>query len=375
MNPQDYYEILGVSREASQEELKKAYRKLALKYHPDRAKGDKNFQEKFKEINQAYDVLSNPEKRQRYDQFGAQGVDMEGGPGSGGFDFSNFDFGGSSSGGFSSIFDEIFGGGGGYTRTGETRKRVYQGSSLKLEHEITLQEAAQGKDVKLKVKRQDNCAECSGTGGDKATCPDCQGTGAVASGGGFFRISRTCPRCGGEGETVKNPCLKCRGTGLQVNPDKITVKIPPGVHNGTTMRVTGQGNAGRHNGPRGDLYVIIKIKSHKTIKRQDDDLITEVSVDFPDAVFGIVAEIDTLEGKKKIKIPAGIQSGAKLRFKSEGMPHLNGYGKGDLYAIVHLMTPQSLNKEQKEALIKYARLTKKEKNSNSSSKWWNKIFE
>ncbi len=367
MNPQDYYQLLGVSSNASPEEIKKAYRKLALKYHPDRNKDNKNAQEKFKEINVAYEALSDPEKRKRYDQFGQQGVDMDMGVGAGaGAGFSGFNIND-----VSDIFEDFFGGG--FRTTRDTRRRVYQGSSLKLKHKITLQEAASGKNVRLKILRQDPCSDCDASGGTYSTCPNCNGTGNIASGGGFFSITRTCPRCQGEGKIIKNPCVNCRGTGLQANRDTISIKIPPGINNGTTMRISGQGNAGKHNGPRGDIFVVINIKPHNTIIREGDDLLTDVMIDYPEAIFGTTKEIDTLHGKKTVKIPEGIQPGTKLRIKNEGMPHLNSYGSGDLYVTIKVKVPRpkNLSREQKEILSKYAKLNR---NTNSDSSWWNKIF-
>jgi len=365
---QDYYEILGVGKDASQEEIRKAYRKLALKYHPDRTKGDKEAQEKFKEINEAYEVLSDEGKRKNYDRFGKQGADMGSGAGAGGF--GGFEAGGFSD--FSDIFDQFFGGASG--RSGaKTREKVYRGSSLKLKAEITLQEAAEGKKVKLKVLRQDPCEACGGRGGDFTTCSTCKGTGAVSRGGGFFKISQSCPRCGGKGQANTNPCSDCRGTGLQANKDSISVKIPPGVHDGSTLRLRGQGNAGRYNGPRGDIFVEIKVKPHESIRRDGNNLYTRVPVSFPEAVLGTSKKIKTLNGTKTVKVPSGIQSGTKLRLKGEGMPNINSYGKGDLFVEVKLITPKKLNKQQKEALKKYAELTKDSDNHNSS--WWNKLFE
>jgi len=367
LTPKDYYEILGVSRDASQEDIKKAYRRLALKYHPDRAKNDKDAQEKFKEINQAYEVLCDEEKRKKYDQFGAEGVDM--GVGSGGF--GGFDFGGFGEGAFSDIFDSFFGGG---ARTRARREtRAERGSSLRFEKEITLEEAASGKTLKFKILRQDPCSACNGSGGDSSTCPQCSGSGTVMSGGGFFRISQTCPRCGGEGKVIANPCSNCKGTGLQASKDSISVKIPPGVHDGTTLRLAGQGNAGRHNGPRGDIFLDIRIKPNPYLKRKGDDLYTVLYVSFPEAVFGSSRSIRSLSGSKTLKIPSGVQSGTKLRLKGEGMPVLNGYGKGDLFVEVKIETPKKLNKQQKEALKRYAELTESRDKKNSS--WWNKIFE
>jgi molecular chaperone DnaJ len=368
LSQEDYYNILGVAREASQDDIRKAYRKLALKYHPDRNKGNKDAQEKFKEINTAYEVLSDPEKRQRYDQFGAQGVDMGGfggqGPGGG--------FGGVDFGNFSDIFEDIFGGG--FGRTARRTERVYRGSSLKLDHKITLQEAAEGKSVKLKILRQDACSTCSGSGGKASTCHDCGGAGSIAAGGGFFSVTRTCPRCSGEGKIITDPCSKCSGTGLQANRDTISVKIPPGINDETTLRITGQGNAGRHNGPRGDIYVVIRVKPHETLIREGDDLYSDVYLEYAEAVFGTSREIDSLSGKKTIKIPEGTQPGTKLRLKNEGMPHLNSYGRGDQYVKVQVKVPKpkQLSNEQKEALGKYAKQIDGSKKSNA---WWKKIFE
>ncbi|MFH1415795.1 MAG: molecular chaperone DnaJ [Elusimicrobiota bacterium] len=368
MSSQDYYELLGISRDASQEDIKKAYRKLALKYHPDRNKDDKNAQEKFKEINLAYQALGDPEKRKRYDQFGAQGVDMDMGAGAG--------FGGVDFGSFSDIFEDIFAGGGfGGARRAGSQRRVYQGSSLKLKQSITLKEAAEGKEIKFKIMRQDQCNACSGEGGTRTSCSSCGGTGSVSSGGGgFFSITRTCPACAGDGKIVSNPCVECRGTGLKANKDSISVKVPPGVYEGTTLRISGQGNVGRYNGPRGDIYVVINVKKHASLVREDNDLLTDINIEFPEAVFGTSREIETLKGKRTIKVPEGIQSGTKLRIKGDGMPHLDGYGKGDLYVIVHvnIPKPKNLTKEQTDLLGKYAKLM----NINGKgSSWWNKIFE
>lgn len=363
MASKDYYEVLGVSRDASQDDIRKSYRKLALKYHPDRTKGDKDAQEKFKEINQAYEVLSDPGKRKNYDRFGEAGV--EGGGGFEGFDFGSS---GGGFGGFSDIFDQFFGGGAG-VKTGASR-RVYRGSSLKLSQELSLKEAAEGKSLKFKVLRQDPCGKCSGSGGDISTCKGCGGSGAVESGGGIFRVARTCPTCGGEGKAVTNPCNSCRGTGLEAKKDTISVKVPPGITDGATLRVPGQGNAGRHNGPRGDIFVEIKVTPHPALRREGDDLHTRLRVSFPEAVFGASRSIEALSGKKTLKIPFGTQSGTRLRLKGEGMPRVGGYGKGDMFVEVQVVTPKKLNKQQKEALKKYAQL----RDSDSDPSWWNKIF-
>ena len=374
MSSGDYYNTLGVSKGASQDEIKKAYRRLALKYHPDRNKGDKGSQEKFKEINEAYEVLSDSEKRKRYDRFGKQGVDSD-------FDFrsSGAGAGGGYAGtGFEDIFRQFFGGEGfdgfgtGSTRTG-TGRRAYRGTSLKLNQSISLREAALGKKMRFKVMRQDPCELCEGSGGDSGGCASCAGAGRVSSGSGFFNIARTCPDCGGTGEKITNPCKKCRGTGLQANKDTISVKIPPGIRDGMTLRLSNQGNAGRYNGPRGDLFVHIKVDPHPSLKRKGDDLYTEVKVDYPEAVFGSSRKIETLTQNKTVKIPPGTQPGTLLRLKNEGLPHIQGAGKGNLYVKVQVLIPKKVSKKEKEILKEYARLRGKEINTDPS--WWKKIFE
>ncbi len=360
MSPQDYYEILGVSRGAASDEIKKAYRKLALKHHPDRTKGDEKSQEKFKEINQAYEVLSDSEKRKRYDQFGAEGVDMGGGGGYGGFNFSGFE-------NASEVFSRFFRGG----RTESASQRVYQGSSLKLTQTITLKEASEGKNLIIKMLRQDACSVCSGSGGNSSICQQCRGSGSVSAGLGIFSIEQTCPSCSGLGKVITKACAACRATGLKANKDTITVKVPAGIYDGTTLRLSGQGNAGRMNGPRGDLYVIIRISAHPNLRRDEDDLFTSVNIDFPEAVFGSSRKIETLNGVKTVKIPEGIQSKVMLRLKGEGMPRFNSYGKGDLYVEVNIITPKKLNSPQKNSLIEYAKLMGSSSNSaNKNSSWW-----
>ncbi len=367
MSSGDYYSTLGVPKGASQDEIKKAYRKLALKYHPDRNKGDKSSQEKFKEINEAYEVLSDPEKRKNYDRFGKQGVD------------SNFDFGGDGAGyagtGFEDVFRQFFGGGfegfnGGSTRTAGAR-RVYRGSSLKINQSITLKEASEGKKLRFKVLRQDPCGSCDGRGGDWGTCSACGGSGGVTSGGGFFSFTRTCPNCAGGGEEITNPCKECRGTGLEAHKDTISVKIPPGIRDGMTLRVSGQGNAGRNKGPRGDLYVNVSIKPHPAIRRSGDDLHTEVEIEFPEAVFGTSRKVETLNGERSVKIPPGTQAGTRLRLKNEGMPVLNGSGRGNFFVKVQINTPKKVSQREKELLSEYAKLRGKEVNENPSL--WKKI--
>ena len=365
MASKDYYELLGVSRDASQDDIRKAYRKLALKYHPDRTKGDKDAQEKFKEINQAYEVLSDADKKNSYDRFGEAGVN-----GARGFDYT----GGGAGVGFdvSDIFEQFFGGGGGAPRGG-ARRAVYQGTSLKLTEKITLKEALEGKTLKIKVLRQNPCSECSGTGGESEVCKDCDGQGSVIAGSGFFRMSTTCPSCGGEGQTITNACPSCRATGLEAKKDTISVKIPPGITDGATLKIRCQCNSGRHNGPRGDIFITIKIRPHSSIKRDGDDLNTTVKITFPEAVFGTSKVVETLTDKKTIKVPAGIQSGTRIRLRNEGMPRVGGLGRADLFAKIQVETPKRLNKDQRDALNEYARATGISTDSNPS--WWKKLFE
>jgi molecular chaperone DnaJ len=365
LTEKDYYQILGVSRDMPAEDIKKAYRKLALKYHPDRNKNDETAQEKFKEINLAYDVLGDNEKRQKYDRFGAQGVDVDMG-GAGGFGGADF-------GNVSDIFEEFFGGGFGASGGQRSARRVYQGTSLKLSQKITLAEAAAGREIKLKIMRQDLCSECSGSGGDSSGCSTCGGSGSVTSGGGFFNIRRACSACRGEGQVITHPCSGCSGTGLKANRDSISVKIPPGIADGTTLRVPGAGNSGRHNGPRGDIYVYINVKPHPSLAREGDDLFTTVNIEYAEAVFGTSKQIETLTGEKNIKIPEGIQPCTKMRLKGEGVTHINGYGKGDLYVNIQVRVPKprDLSTDQRDALGKYSEYIEQ---AGGRASWWKKIF-
>ncbi|MEA3507165.1 MAG: molecular chaperone DnaJ [Elusimicrobiota bacterium] len=373
MANKDYYDILGVSKDASQEEIKKAYRKLALKYHPDRNKGEEKAQEKFKEINHAYEVLGDENKREQYDRFGAEG------PAGAGFGGSGYEgFGGGFSGGgfsdFSDIFEQVFGGGGFSRGRRQPRERVFKGSSLRLSQEISLKDAAESKTLKVKITRQDPCPECDGQGGDRTQCSRCGGSGSVTSGGGLFRMTQTCPKCSGTGQEIKDPCKSCRGTGLEAHRDTISIKVPPGITDGSTLRVSGQGNAGRYNGPRGDIYVDIHIKPHETLTREGSDLYTDLKISFPEAVFGTSKTIYTLKGRKKIKIPEGIQPGTKIRLNGEGMPRLHGYGTGNLYVNIKVNIPKKLSTEAKKVLAKYAELTGEDSEEFRKSSWWKKLI-
>lgn len=352
MAKRDYYEVLGISRNASTEDIKKAYRKLARQYHPDANPNDKDAEAKFKEISEAYVVLSDPDKRAQYDRFGHAGAN---GQGFGGFEgFGGFgDFGG-----LGDIFEMFFGGG--------TRRRPgpERGDDIRFELEITLKEAAFGLERDIKVPRVEVCSTCGGSGaapGSKpARCPSCDGTGQVqfAQNTPFGRIvqSRTCDRCRGKGRIIEKPCLTCRGNGQVRKTRSIRVKVPPGVDNGSRLRLAGEGEAGARGGSPGDLYVYIHVKPHRLFRREADDLICEIPVSFVQAALGDEMEVPTLDGNAKIKIPEGTQSGTVIRLKGKGIPHINGYGQGDQHVIVKVVTPTKLNEKQKDILREFARL-------------------
>lgn len=357
MAKRDYYEVLGVDKNATDDEIKKAFRKLARKYHPDVNKDDKNAAEKFKEIGEAYEVLRDPDKRARYDQFGHAGFGQEGFD-AGDFDFGNFSgFGG---GIFDDIFD-MFGGGFGQTR----RRGPVRGADLRYDMEITLEEAAFGVEKDIEIFRMEECTKCHGTGAKSGTkpktCPTCQGSGQVRKvqnlGPMQFTNVTTCGNCGGSGKIVEQPCEKCHGSGQSKVSRKINVKIPAGVDTGSRLRMSGEGEAGELGGPPGDLYIIIRVKPHKLFIRQGDDLIYEAPISFVQATLGDEIEIPTLEEKVKLKIPEGTQPGARFRLKSKGIQHLKGYGKGDLHVRVKVVIPKNLNDKQRELLSKFAELS------------------
>jgi molecular chaperone DnaJ len=349
MAKQDYYELLGISRSASTDEIKKAYRKLARKYHPDANPDDPNAEAKFKEMSEAYVVLSDTEKRANYDRFGHAGVD---GQGFGGFNGFN-DFGG-----LGDIF-EMFFGGGGRRRTGPEK-----GSDIRAELELTLEEAAFGLEREIKVARTEPCGTCGGSGaaaGSKpATCSQCNGSGQVqyAQNTPFGRIvqSNTCDRCRGTGKIIDKPCPTCRGNGQTRKTRSIKVKIPPGVDSGSRLRVAAEGEAGTRGGPRGDLYVYIHVKPHKVFRREGDDLICEMPISFVQATLGDELEVPTLDGNAKLKIPEGTQSGTIFRMKGKGVPNVSGYGRGDHHILIKVITPTKLSEKQKSLLKDFAKL-------------------
>jgi len=361
MSKRDYYEVLGVERGASEEELKKAYRKLAVKYHPDKNPGDKEAEERFKELGQAYEVLSDAQKRAAYDQFGHDAFDprarARGGPAGGGFhdpfDIFREVFGGAAGGGSGSIFENLFGGGG--NPTGPQR-----GDDLRYNLEITLEEAALGCEKEISVTKPAVCEDCRGTGAEAGskirTCGTCGGRGQVLTSRGIFSIAQTCPHCKGQGQTLEKPCKGCHGEGKREKTSKIKLRIPAGVDSGTRLRSSGNGEAGFRGGPTGDLYVFLAVKEHEIFVREGDDLVCEVPVSFVQATLGAEVEVPTLEGRAVVRIPAGTQPGTILRLKGRGLKNLQGYGQGDLHVRVQVEVPAHLNSAQKAKLQEFAAL-------------------
>jgi len=362
MAKRDYYEVLGVEKNASADEIKKAYRKAAVKYHPDKNPGDKEAEEKFKEAAEAYDVLSNSDKRARYDQFGHAG--MEGGAGgygggfSGGFSmediFRNFGdiFGGHFGGGFSGF-------GGGSSRGGRT---VNRGSDLRVKVRLTLKEIAEGCTKKIKIAKQVACDECGGSGAKDSnsysTCPNCNGSGRVVetvnSFFGRMQSERVCPTCGGEGRVITSACSKCRGEGVVRGEEVVEIRIPAGVAEGMQLSVSGKGNAARHGGVSGDLLVVIEEEKNPELMRDGDDLLHNLKIPVTTAILGGEVEVPTIDSKARIKIAPGTQAGKVLRLKGKGLPDLNGYGRGDILAIVDIVIPTKLTSEEKKLLEKLA---------------------
>ncbi len=367
MAKRDYYEVLGVNKSASPEQIKSAYRKLAVKHHPDKNKGDKGAEEKFKEASEAYHVLSNSERKQNYDNFGHAAFE-NGGGGRGGF--GNFDF----SNHFSDIFEDFFGEGFGGGR--RSRRSNNRGSDLRYDLSISLEEAFSGKKQDIKFSTSEKCDTCSGSGskpGHQAgACSMCGGHGQVRSSQGFFTVQQTCPQCAGTGEEITHPCSNCNGQGKKQASKRLSVTIPKGVDDGTRIRLSGKGEAGSRGGSNGDLYLFINVHSHELFKRSDENLFFECPVSIADAALGTSIEIPTIDGgKAKIKIPAGTQSGKQFRLRGKGMPHMRGNDFGDLYVQVNTEVPISLNKEQKELLEKFREI-ENEKSNPSIKKFFQK---
>lgn len=356
MSRKDYYEILGISRNASDDEIKKAYRQLAHKYHPDKNPGDKNSEEHFKDINAAYEVLKDPNKRAQYDRFGY--AEAGAGPGFGegagfGADFQDL---------FGDVFGEFF-------STGRRRAggaRGQRGADLRYDLEVTFEEAAFGTEKKIKFSKAVRCQKCSGSGAKPGTsstqCPACHGRGQVSYQQGFFSISRPCSNCRGEGRIIKEPCSDCSGAGRISAAHNLSVKVPAGVETDTRLRLSGEGESGIHGGPPGDLYIIINVKPHPIFQRQNDDIICEVPVSFPQAALGTDIDVPTLEGNVKLKIPAGTQSDKVFRLKHKGIASIHTGQRGDQHVIIKVETPTKLTVRQKELLEEFAGISGEETN-------------
>jgi molecular chaperone DnaJ len=370
MSKRDYYEVLGVAKSAAADEVKKAYRKLAMKYHPDRNPDDKSAEDKFKEVNEAYEVLSDEDKRAAYDRHGHAGVDpnMGGGFGAGGANFSDI---------FGDVFGDIFGAGRGGARGGQ---RANRGSDLRYTLELDLEEAVRGTTVQIRVPRLSTCEVCDGSGAKKGTsaetCRTCSGAGQVRMQQGFFTMAQTCPTCRGRGKTIKDPCNACHGQGRVEKTRTLEVKIPAGVDTGDRIRLAGEGEAGPNGGGAGDLYVQVSVRQHKIFERDGADLYCEVPISFADAALGGELEVPTLEGRVKLKIPEGTQTGKLFRLRGKGVSPVRGGGPGDLLCRVVLETPVSLSKRQKELLREFQQDMDGEsgKHSPRKSSWFESVM-
>ncbi len=364
----EYYEILGVAKGASQEEIKKAYRKLAIKYHPDKNPGDKSAEEKFKELSQAYEVLSDPQKRAQYDQFGHDAFTRAGRGGGGGGRYGGFEFHdpfdifrevfGNGGGGTGSIFEELFSGG----RARHSSNGATDGSDLRFDLSIDFEESVFGTEKKIRIPRMESCPDCNGSGCAKGsgmkTCPSCGGRGQTSISQGFFSLRQTCGVCGGSGQIVEKSCPTCSGRGLVRKEKTLKIHIPPGVDTGSRLRIAGEGEGGLRGGSAGDLYVIIHVHPHEIFKRDGQDIICELPIDFSTAALGGVVEVPTVTGKTKLRIPDGTQNGSVLRLKAKGMPSLKGGQRGDQYVKIFIEVPTRLNSRQKELLRQFADASK-----------------
>ena len=352
-NKKDLYDILSVNRDASDEDIKKSYRKLAMKYHPDRNPDSKDSEEKFKEAKSAYEILSEPEKRRAYDAYGHAGINPQGGGGPGGEGMGGF------SEAFGDIFGEIFGG-----RGGRGGQQVYRGADLRYNMDITLEQAARGTETKIRIPSLDECATCKGTGAKPGTqpktCHTCNGQGQVRMQQGFFSIQQTCPTCHGNGKVIADPCVPCGGSGRIKNHKTLSVKIPSGVDDGDRIRLSGEGEAGMNGGPPGDLYVVVQLKPHAVFQREGADLHCEMPISFTIAALGGDIHIPTLDGEAKIKIPAETQSGQVFRLRGKGIRPVRQTSAGDLMCHVVVETPVRLTDQQKELLRELEEINKKD---------------
>ena len=364
MMKRDYYEVLGIDRSATEDHIKKAYRKLALQYHPDRNPGDKQAEERFKEAAEAYEVLRDREKRTIYDQFGHEGLQGTGFTGFGGFDdiFSAF----------GDIFEDFFGFG---TRRRRHSSTVRPGADLLYDLRIDFKEAVFGVEKEISVPTTVPCDMCNGSGCEPGTheedCPVCRGRGQVVQSQGFFRISTTCPRCQGQGKIIAHPCSACSGAGLQRVNKNVLVKVPAGVDTGTRLRIANKGESGFRGGPPGDLYVRLHVSPHDFFERDGTNLYCQVPVSMVQAALGGSIELETLDDTRSVSIPKGTQSGEVIRIRGEGVPNLRGRGRGDLLVEIRVKTPTNLNKHQEELLREFAEVEKSKKSSHTLSKLWN----
>jgi molecular chaperone DnaJ len=363
MEDKDYYKILGVSRDATEEEIKRSYRKIAMQYHPDRNPGNKEAEEKFKIASEAYEVLSDPEKREIYDHYGIEGLKGTGFTGFRGFDdiFSAF----------GDIFEDFFGFGTTYKR----RTKARPGADLRYDLKISFYDAAFGKETEIEIPKEVLCDICNGTGAKPGThpaiCPNCKGTGQVTRSQGFFTISTTCSQCRGGGKFIPHPCKECRGLGRVKVNKKIQIKLPPGVDTGSKLRIRGEGEGGERGGPPGDLFVFLYVEPHDFFSRDGDDIICQIPISFTQAVLGSEIEIPTLNGKRNLSIPKGTESGEIFRIKDEGFPKLRGYGRGDQVVQIVVKTPKNLTKRQEELLREFEGISMKKEREGEG---WKKFF-
>jgi len=357
----DYYEVLGIARDASDDEIKKAYRKLALKYHPDRNPGDKQAEERFKELSEAYSVLADAERRLQYDRFGHAAFE-QGGMGAGGFDFGA---------GFEDVLGDLFGDFFGTGRARGGRQRVRRGQDLQYRLEVAFEEAARGCEKSIVIPRLTTCDTCGGRGAKPGTqpkaCPQCRGTGQIRFQQGFFSIAKTCGQCNGQGTVIPHPCADCRGGGMQRRQHTLSVKIPAGVDSGSRLKLRGEGESGGPGGQPGDLYILVQVAEHALFQREGLDVVCDVPVSIAQAALGTEVEVPTLEGPARVKVSAGTQSGTAIRLRGRGVPELGGYGRGDQVVRVVVETPRKLSARQRELLEEFARLSGEEVHPMSKS--------
>jgi molecular chaperone DnaJ len=355
MAKRDFYDVLGVSRSASETDVKKAYRQLAMKFHPDRNPGDAAAEARFKEVNEAYEVLKDPQKKAAYDQFGHQAFEAGMGGGRGGYAGAGFDFTS-----FADVFDDLFGDfmGGGGAAGGRRRGGTSRGADLRYNLTISLEEAFSGKRAQIRVPTTVACEPCGGSGSESGSeptvCPGCRGAGRVRTQQGFFTVERTCPTCQGTGRVIKNPCKSCGGSGVQQREKTLAVNIPAGVEDGTRIRLSGEGEAGIRGGQPGDLYIFVTVAPHRLFRREGPNIFCRVPIPMPTAALGGQVEVPTIEGRRlRVAVPAGTQTGKQIRLKSKGMSELHGHARGDMFVEIVVETPVNLTKQQQDLLREF----------------------